>query len=88
MQFFLSRNFFGQLHRESPQNGAPKNQFFERLKLESYFFFDISRYLTDKYFDAVWGCHPPEDPPNGPTKNQFFLRLKLGWQFVLISADI
>ena len=31
---FFSRNFLGQLHREPPQIGAPKNQFFERLKLE------------------------------------------------------
>ena len=35
---FFSRNFLGQLHRELPQNGAPKNQFFERLKLQCYFF--------------------------------------------------
>ena len=31
---FFSRSFLGQLHQEPPQNGAPKNQFFERLKLE------------------------------------------------------
>ena len=31
-------------------------------------FYDISRYSTDKYFDIVWGCHPPGDPPNGPPK--------------------
>ena len=36
-------------------------------------FYDISRYLTDKYFDIVWGCHPPRDPP----KNQFFLWFNL-----------
>ena len=51
-------------------------------------FYDISRYLTDKYFDIVWGCHPLGDPPNGPPKNQFFEWLNLGCQFVLISADI
>ena len=28
---FFSRNFSGQLHRKPPQNGASKNQFFERL---------------------------------------------------------
>ena len=84
---FFSRNFLGQLHRETPQNGAPKHPFFERLKLECYFFFAISRYLTDKYFDIVWGCHPPGYPPNGPIKNQFFERLNLGCYFFLISAD-
>ena len=35
---FLSRNFLGQLHQEPPLNGAPKNRFFERLKLGCYFF--------------------------------------------------
>ena len=30
---FFSRNFLGQLHREPPQNGAPKTHFFEQLKL-------------------------------------------------------
>ena len=39
--------------------------------------FDISRYLTDKDFDIVWGCHPPGTP-----KNYFFERLNLGSQFV------
>ena len=50
--------------------------------------FDISIYLTDKYFDIVWGCHPPRGPPNGSPKNQFFEWLKLGCQFVLILAEI
>ena len=28
------------------------------------FFFDISKYLTDKYFEIVWGYQPPKiDPP-------------------------
>ena len=44
--------------------------------------FDISRYLTDKYFGVVWG------PPNRPPKNQFFEQLNSGCQSVMISADI
>ena len=51
-------------------------------------FYDISRYLTDKYFDIVWECHPPRDPPKWNPKNQFFERLDLGCQFILISGDI
>ena len=49
-------------------------------------FYDISRYLTDKYFDIVWECYPPppRDPPNRIPKNQFFERLNLGCQFILI----
>ena len=86
-QLFLPK-FFGATPPGIPQNGATKNQFFEGLKLESLFFFDISRYLTDKYFDIVWGCHPPGDPPNGPLKNQFFLWLNLGCHCFTISEDI
>ena len=47
--------------------GAPpkcpiKNQFFESLN-QGARFFDISRYLTDKYFEIVWGYQPSGDPP-------------------------
>ena len=34
-------------------------------------FYDISRYLTDKYFDIVWECHAPWGPPNRPQKSIF-----------------
>ena len=66
--------FLGQLPREPPQNGAPKNQFFERLAMVPVFL-DISRYLRDKYFDIIWGYHPPGDPPNGPPQKQIFLTI-------------
>ena len=33
MQFFLPK-FWGQLHREPPQNGGSKKSIFERLKQE------------------------------------------------------
>ena len=36
-------------------------------------FYDISRYFLDKYFDIVWGCHPPGDPPNEPLQKSIFL---------------
>ena len=51
-------------------------------------FFDISRYLTGKYFDIAWGCHLPGTPQIDPPKNQFFELLKLGCQCFMISADI
>ena len=35
-------------------------------------FYDISRYLTDKYFDIVWGCHLLGDPPIDPPNINFF----------------
>ena len=70
---FVSRNILGQLHREPPQNGAPKNQMFERLKLARVLVvFDISRYLTDKYFDIVWGCHLPGNPPKWTPQKLIF----------------
>ena len=58
--------------------------------------FDISRYLTDKYFDIVWGFQtwgfgaaklvPPGTSPNRPHKKQFFKRIKLGCQCFMISS--
>ena len=43
-------------------------------------FFDISRYLTDKYFDMVWGCRSLGTP-----QNQVFKQLNLGCHFVDIN---
>ena len=60
----------------------PKINFFT-AQLRVPVCYDISRYLTDKYFDIVWGCPPP-----GTSKNQVFEWLNLGCQFALISADI
>ena len=37
-----------------PQMDPPKNQFFERLKLRVPVFYDIRRYLTDKYVDSTF----------------------------------
>ena len=52
-------------------------------------FYDISRCLTDKYFDIVLGVPPlPQRPPKWTPKNQFFERLNLGCQSVMISGDI
>ena len=34
-------------------------------------FIDISRYLTDKYFDIVWGCHPLGTPQMDLQKSIF-----------------
>ena len=35
-------------------------------------FYDIRRYLTDKYFDIVWGCQSLRGPPQmGPPKINF-----------------
>ena len=50
----------------------PQKSIFWTAQARVPVFYDISRCLTDKYFDVVWECHPPGDPPNGPPKNQFF----------------
>ena len=34
--------------------------------------FDISRYLTDKYFDIVWGCDPPLGTPQMDPQKSIF----------------
>ena len=54
---FVSQNFEGPLPADTPKL-SPKILFFERLKLGWQFFFDIIRYLKDKYFDVVWGLPP------------------------------
>ena len=49
--------------------------------------FDICRCLRGKYFDIVWGCHPPRTPQNGATKNQFLERLNFGCQWFLTEVE-
>ena len=51
-----------------PPKWTPQISIFWTAQLRVPVFYDISRYSTDKYFDIVWGCHPPGDPPNGPPK--------------------
>ena len=51
-------------------------------------FFDISTYLTEKYFDVVWDATPRGPPQMDPPKINFFKRLKIEFYFVLMSADI
>ena len=72
---------------------GPKKFIFLTTQARVLVVFDISRYLTDNYFDIVWGCHPPRGPPRepsqmGPPKKQFFEWLKLEFYFFLISVDI
>ena len=78
MQFFLPK--FGATPPETQPKWGPKKSIFWTAQTRVLVVFDISRYLTDKYFDVVWACHPP--------KNQFFELLKLEFYFLLISADI
>ena len=82
MQLFLPKVF------GATPPGTPQKLIFGTAQARMLLFFDISRYLTDKYFDIVWGCHPPRTPPNGPPKNQFFEQLNLECQCFMISADI
>ena len=47
--------------------------------------FDISRYLTDKYFDIVWGCYLPRGPPKRSPQKSMFFTAQLG---VPVGFDI
>ena len=49
----------------TPQTAPPKSIFWT-AQLRVSVCFDIRRYLTDKYFDIVWGCHSPVDLPKVP----------------------
>ena len=57
----------------------PKLNFLNGFTLGASFFFDISRYLTDKYFEIGWGT------PRRPPKNQLFEWLNQGCYFCDIS---
>ena len=83
MQFFLPKFFWATLPGTPPKWG-PKTSIFWTAQARVLVFFDISMYSTNKYFDIVWGLHPPGKPP----KNQFFERLKVEFYFFLISVDI
>ena len=56
---------------------GPQKSIFRTAQARVPVFYDISRYLIDKYFDIVWGCHALGDPPNGLAKNQCFLTAQL-----------
>ena len=73
--------------RDPPKWTLQKSMFWT-AELRVPVFYDISRCLTDKYFNIVWGCHPAGYPPNWPPKNQIFQWLNLGCQSVVISGDI
>ena len=52
---------------------TPPKSMFWMVQLRVPVCYDISRYLTDKYFDIVWGCHhPPGDPPKWTPKKSIF----------------
>ena len=40
-------------------------------------FLDISRSLTEKYFDVVWGCHPPPGTPQMDPQKSIFSTAQL-----------
>ena len=48
--------------------GTQKKPIFCTAQARALVFFDISRYLRDKCFDLVWGCHPQANPHMDPPK--------------------
>ena len=54
-----------------PKIDPPIINLFVWLKLGRQFYFLISTDTTDKYFDIVWGCHPPGKIPKWTPKNKF-----------------
>ena len=49
----------------------PQKSIFSTAYLRVPVFYDISRYLTNKYFGVVCGGHPPGDPQMDPQKSIF-----------------
>ena len=55
----------------TPLKWGPKKTIFLTAQARVLVLFDISRYLTDKYFEIVWGCHPLGPPQIEPLKINF-----------------
>ena len=71
-----------------PQNGAPKNPFFERLKLGCQLFLISVDIQQTNILILFRSATLPGTPPNGPPENQCFERLNLECQCFMISAGI
>ena len=73
-QFSLPK-FFGATLLVTPPKLGPKKSIFLTTPARAPAVLNISRYLTDKYFDIVWGYYtpppPPGDLPNGSPKINF-----------------
>ena len=83
MQFFLPKFFWGYSTGDPPKMGLQKINFWTAQARELVLF-DISSYLTDKYFDIVWGCQPPRGPP----QKSIFWTAQARALLFLISVDI
>ena len=57
-----------------PPKWTPQKSIFGTAQARVPVFYDISRYLTDKYFGIVWGCHAPGDPPKWTPQKSIFCR--------------
>ena len=80
---------WGVTPRGFPQNGPPKKFIFCLAQTRLPVFFDINRYLTDTYFDILWGCHLPQRPPqSGPPKKSVLWTTTFTIPVFLISVNI
>ena len=69
MQFCLPK-IFGATPPESPQSG-PLKLIVLIAQAGVIVFFYISRSLSEKCFDILWGYHRPQGAQNEPQKNKF-----------------
>ena len=67
-----------------PPPGTPPKSIFSTAQARVPVCYDISRYLMDKFFDIVWGCHPPQ---MDPSKINFLNGSTSGAVFFDISRD-
>ena len=69
---FVSRIFLGPL-LQNPPNMGPLKLIFLIAQARVIVFFDISRSLSDKCFDIVWGYHHPPRALKRIPQNQFLI---------------
>ena len=59
----IERSTFQEQNDDDDRGATPQKSIFSTALARVPVCFDISRYLTDKCFDIVWGCLPPNGPP-------------------------
>ena len=74
---------------QKPPNMGPLKLIFLIAQARVTVFFDISRSLSDKCFDILWGTIAPRGPQMDPQKSIFvWLNLEHISVFFFLSADV
>ena len=85
---YLTRQIFWRSLGMPLSPRTPQKSIFWTAWLRVPVYFDMRRYLTEKYFDIVWGCHPPGDPPKLNFLNGSTWDASLFWYLQIFNRQI